>query len=483
MSPKQHRAMELLMEEHPDMVFSLLYGGAKGGGKSVFLSQFSFLYPMMLAKEYGLQPQSDLRKIPIVGFLGRKIGKHFNETTLLTWKREIPGEYYQLRMLEGKVPIIVLDNRIGLMYGGMDNTETLKKFNSAELMFFAVDQAEEMEEQDYAMLRGTLRLQLGPSAQRHPPKRGYKALLSANPAECFLKRDFVTARTRKPGNAFLQALPSDNPFLPPGYIESLKQTYSFNPALLNAYLHGSWEDLDQAFVVIPRRRIEACINNKTVNKVRLKKLTAADIAGESESSDESVIGNFENEELLPNWEIYSHRDLMDTAGRIISHALKNGSTCIVIDKVGEGAGVYSRVQEVIQGHNQNLPPERRIYVHGFDGRLRPPPGIPEQTYLNYKAYAWFTASQGVIAERKTSIPADEELVRQLCGTTYRFTSNGKMALDPKDQIKEKLGCSPDRADMFVMGLDGIQHAKVIQVRDRYAEDDRTKTYRWSPDSV
>lgn len=482
MSRKQHAALQLLQKPMPDVVFELLYGGAKGGGKSVFLCEWSFLTAIELADEFELVPTNDLRKIPVIGFLGRKRGTEFNATTLLSWKRFIPSERYQMRMLEGKVPVIVIDNRVALLYGGMDNSDLINKFNSAELMFVAIDQAEEISESDHGKMRGSLRLQLriGGRGAAVPPTRGYKMLFSANPAECWLKRVFINSRTRLKDSAYLQALPSDNPFLPASYIENLRIAYAFNPAMFNALVLGSWEDLDSAFTVIPRKRIELCVNNqKWVSKQRIKKITVADIAGESESSDETVIGDLENEELI-GMEVYAHHDLMDTAGRIMAHAKQHGSNLICIDKVGEGAGVYSRIREV---YSQ----DKKMRVYGFDGRISPPgprrglkqpQSIDQITYFNYKSYAWFTASKGVIANQKCSIPGDEELVRQLAGVRYRYI-NGKLALIPKEQIINELGCSPDRADMFIMGLDALQYAPVIQIRDKWAPEEK-KTYQWNP---
>lgn len=472
MSRKQFTALEMLKQVLPGIVWELLYGGAKGGGKSVFLCEWSFVTAIELADEFELLPTNDLRKIPVIGFLGRKRGVEFNSTTLLTWKRFIPSDRYQLRMLEGKVPVIVIDNRVALMYGGMDNSDLINKFNSAELMFAAIDQAEEITEEDHAKIRGSMRLQLNIAGRGVPlpPKCGYKMLLSANPADNWLKRFFIRAPSKQPNTAYLQALPTDNPFLPDGYIENLRLTYAFNPAMFNALVLGSWDDLDQAFVIIPRRRIEACVNNKFVSKLKIKKVTVADISGESENSDETVIGNFENEALL-NMETYAHRDLMDTVGRIAFHAKQNGSSLICIDKVGEGSGVYSRVREMYDG-------DKRMRVYGFDGRISPPNGEPKITYFNYKSYAWFTASKGVIANKRCSLPADEEMIRQLSGVRYRYV-NGKLALIPKEQICSDLGCSSDRADMYIMGLDALQYAPVVEIRDRWAPEEK-KTYKWNP---
>ena len=35
---------------------------------------------------------------------------------------------------------------------------------------------------------------------------------------------------------------------------------------------------------------------------------------------------------------------------------------------------------------------------------------------------------------------------------YEFKTSGKVIIEPKDSIKKRLGCSPDRADAYIMGL-------------------------------
>ena len=52
------------------------------------------------------------------------------------------------------------------------------------------------------------------------------------------------------------------------------------------------------------------------------------------------------------------------------------------------------------------------------------------------------------------------MLQQLTAVKWKYHSNGKIILVDKKTLKESLGGrSPDRADAYIMGLDGLQYAK------------------------
>lgn len=449
MSPRQLLAYQSLAQINID---ELLYGGAKGGGKSVFGCEFSVLKTVEVIQQCNLKPSATP---PVIGFMGRKQSVDFSSTTLETWKRFIPSDLYEHKPSE---KLIIIGHTAALRYGGLDDSDTIKKFNSMELAFYFIDQAEECTENDIAMLRGTLRLKL------NGVQPSYKGLLTANPAICWLKKAFITAP--QPGTRFVRALPSDNPFIDAqAYVEQLKKAFSFNPALLNAYLYGSWEDLDSAFTVIPAAAVERCVDSGYSARGGEKRITVCDIA--EDGSDETVIYDWINAKVRRDTiEIYSHRDLMDSCGRIQAHAKKNGSNLICIDKVGLGAGVYSRLNE-IYGSSEDDEIEQKVTIYGFDGRISPPGQLNEMTFKNYKTYAWFKARE-IFKASRVDIPDDPVLKAQLAGMTWKFTSGEVIMLDTNEDVKERLGQSPDRGTTVVMGLDALSRAAIIKPYDKYA---------------
>ena len=455
LSPKQGEAFKILMT--PLELLELMMGGAKGGGKSVFGCKWVFYYVKFLMQFFDLKPSDNP---PVLGFIGRKQAVDFSTTTLNTWKREIPSDAYEIK--EQK-KLIIIEGCAAIQYGGLDDSDTVKKFNSAEYAFIWLDQPDECTQQDVGMLRATLRFKWD---GKQPP---YKFLFTPNPVISddpqlqYLREEFIEspASHRK----FLKVLYTDNPFLPKNYGDTLDDAFKFNPALLKAYKEGDWEQQGIANVVIPRASAVKCINNPFpwVDQF-VRKITVCDVAGEG--GDEAVIYDMENA-TIKNQEIYSHRDLMDTVGRVIAHGKKNDSSVLVIDKVGEGAGVWSRIKEIYRDDISS----GKIIVYGFDGRLGAPDGWNDETYSNYKTFAWFKASKEYFAEGRANIPDDKILIQQLTAVKWEYHSNGKIILEDKKKIKESLGGrSPDRADAYVMGLDGLQYAKTKVKTDDQAKE-------------
>ena len=121
---RQRQAWEALARPE---VKRLLYGGAKGGGKSFFLCVWSFMYCWDLCVRFKIMPSIN----PLhVGWLGRKQATDFTATTLQTWRQTIPEQYYQLKSgTEKDSKHILIMDRIAIDYGGLDRQETINKFN------------------------------------------------------------------------------------------------------------------------------------------------------------------------------------------------------------------------------------------------------------------------------------------------------------------------------------------------------------------
>ena len=72
---------------------------------------------------------------------------------------------------------------------------------------------------------------------------------------------------------------------------------------------------------------------------------------------------------------------------------------------------------------------------------------------------------------------DAKLKGQLTTPVYAFR-NGKILIEPKAEIKKRLGNSPDRADAYVNGLYALQFVdgQLVGGKDAYADDYEDEPY-------
>lgn len=406
------RQAQAQMAEEP----FVLYGGAKGGGKSYWLCVWMFC----MANKY---KKSKL-------FFCRKRSVDFTNTTLETWKKCVPAHTYKLNEQKKKITILATNSVID--YGGLDDPKMVQSLNSAEYVHIGIDQAEEVEYDSFAMMRGTL---------RHKPlgidQPDYKIRLTANPAQCWLKDYFIL--NPQEGFKFIPALPTDNPFLPQGYISNLEEAFKSRPQLLAAYLHGSWDDLASSNVCIQTSWVTKAVDKKSDYPGAIR-IVVNDPARFGD--DENVIYVLEKSKDLVyiiEEHILEHKSLMDTAGRLISLRKRHEAKLIAVDSIGLGAGIVDCLNEM--GEN----------VLSICSSSKPTSVSQEKKYFNLRSQIWMEAGDDFF-NGNISIPDDYILRGQLSSMTFDFRGNGKVIVESKDDVKSRLGRSPDRADALVMGI-------------------------------
>lgn len=398
---------------------------AKGGGKSWFLCVWIVYWVNKLIRQFGLQ-ETDT---PLaLGFIGRKRAVDFYSTTFETFKRNVPKDIYTINEIKKE---IIFWRRAKVRFGGLDNQEDIEKFNSAEYAFIAIDQAEETERTDVAVLQAALRLTHNGIT---PP---YKELYTANPGDCWLKTDFVDGQ-RKDG-IFVPALPSENPYLPKDYIHTLEQAFQHDPELLLAYRDGNWDIMQKAKVVFSRTML-ADLEGVTLIEPRLKKFVSIDPAT---GGDECVMMAWENTKVV-KMEMSHSDDPMKVAGELLVFAKQHGCRIVGGDCIGLGHGILTRVRE--------LEPEWQVILINSAEKAK-----RNESFKTVRSELWFEARELVLAKKVAAI-SDEETIRQLCSPRFSIVdSNGRTQVERKDITKARLGRSPDRADCWIYGIHLYRH--------------------------
>lgn len=134
---------------------------------------------------------------------------------------------------------------------------------------------------------------------------------------------------------------------------------------------------------------------------------------------------------------YSHLDTVELANMLTAIIKDDNPARIFLDMGNTGAGVYDILKD--RGFAK--------IVHGinFGGKA-----MNSDRYFNKRAEMWAEANIWLKSEQPVELVADDELLDDLCSVNKGYDSQGRLQLESKDKVKERIGRSPDKADAFVL---------------------------------
>lgn len=140
-----------------------------------------------------------------------------------------------------------------------------------------------------------------------------------------------------------------------------------------------------------------------------------------------------------------------------------------VDVVGLGAGVYDRLREM--GYS----------VLPFNGGER---ALNPKRFKNRRAEAYYEAMEAMDNGIIDIDELDEDLQAELLETRYETNSTGQIKIEDKDEIKKRLGRSPDRADAFIMSLqEAADWVRALGLQEQTAHDSGVRDGSEPPESA
>lgn len=140
-------------------------------------------------------------------------------------------------------------------------------------------------------------------------------------------------------------------------------------------------------------------------------------------------------------------DNMQVADRLMQYIDQEQPHAVFVD-AGGGAGVIDRVRQL----------GARVIEVPFGGRAT------QEKYKNRRSEMWIELRDWLVSGG--SIPDSLMLRADLSTPTYSFDSSGKMQLEPKDKIKERLGRSPDLADALALTFATPVQPEGVEIKQR-----------------
>jgi hypothetical protein len=148
-------------------------------------------------------------------------------------------------------------------------------------------------------------------------------------------------------------------------------------------------------------------------------------------------------------------DHMGTAGRIKHQLDRDTRTVAIIDTIGEGAGVYSRLIE--QGY------ENRVFSCKYSEAAKNTSGdylhdsTGQYIFANKRAYLHWMVREWLDPKNKhhPALPPDDLFLEEACEAHWSFDSSGRVVIEAKDDIVKRLGRSPDKFDSLANTFDNV----------------------------
>jgi hypothetical protein len=417
LTKKQGETFKILLDKTHREV---LYGGAKGSGKS-YLGSVWVLY--MCITYPGIR-----------ALIGRTVLTQLRVTTIKTLmdlfkECGITGEHYtynqqsnELKFFNGS-EIVFRD----LQYNPSDpNYDSL---GGLELTIAFIDEVAQVSRQAYDVVRSLLRYKI------NEYKLKPTLFMSCNPSQSWLKQEFYLPHVQGTLDAtkiFIQALPTDNKFLPAEYLDILK---NLPPKQMKRLYLGDWNYETEEDSLFDFDTISSSVFRIAPN-VDDKKFMSVDVA--RFGSDRSVVvlwvGNVITEIL-----VYSKLSTTELSEEIKGLIQKYGvhPQNIVVDSDGVGGGVADQ----IRGKN-------------FVNNSSP---LHKQNYTNLKSQCYIKLSE-MFKEGKISINVMDPniidtLTQELLSVRLKDTDkDNKVGVHSKDEMKKILGTSPDISDAVMMKM-------------------------------
>lgn len=158
-------------------------------------------------------------------------------------------------------------------------------------------------------------------------------------------------------------------------------------------------------------------------------------------SDDTVIAIRRGRRVEPLL-AYSQKDTMETAGLVRAAHREARAAEVKVDVIGIGAGVVDRLKE------QQCP------VTGIN--VAEAAREPER-FRNLRSELWWSLREMLDPNPRMNpgpiaLPPDDALLADLTNIKYRINSRGQVEAESKDEIKKRLGRSPDRGDAVVLAF-------------------------------
>jgi phage terminase large subunit len=229
---------------------------------------------------------------------------------------------------------------------------------------------------------------------------------------------------------------ADSPLVGPNYRNGLVKKWGEGSNIVRVRADGEFPKQDDDVLISVEATEAALLRPRTEG--RGARRLGVDVA---RFGDDRTVFLLRQGSLIERVKVFSKQDTMETVGYAVKYRLEWAADQIDVDATGMGAGVVDRLKELKEPVNEvtvaEVAPERtKTDSDGQAWKLRDHLWLEMARYFRDEEPCFGTEA----------LWASEDLAGELCSVKYRLDSNGRIVVESKDDMKKRLGRSPDIAD-------------------------------------
>jgi hypothetical protein len=228
----------------------------------------------------------------------------------------------------------------------------------------------------------------------------------------------------------------DSPRVSKEFVDEHAQRYGLNSTAYRVRVLGEFPEADSD-TFIAGELVDQAMQRDVALDLTKSEIWGLDVARFGD--DSSVLIKRRGYVVTEPPRVWRNFDTMMLAGAIKAEwdmMPNNRPALIAIDAIGIGAGVVDRLME------QGLP------ILGINVGEAP---STTGRYVRLRDELWGRGREW-LASRMCRLPRDEQLRDDLVAPRYTYTSDGRVQIESKQQMRARGLASPDRADAFLLTL-------------------------------
>ena len=323
--------------------------------------------------------------------------------------------------------------------GRKENPEALAGFHSQTVMMFVIDEASGIPEEIFTTGEGSL------------STKGARIIMTSNPTRTtgYFYDAFHKSRKRW---TTLQFSSADSSLVDPGYVEDMREKYGEDSDIYKVRVLGQFPS-GSALQFIPRDKVDEAAARvlKEEDFSFAPVILSLDVA--AFGGDRAVLLKRQGVNTNVLWSGINV-ELTDLVALTAEWYLKEKPDALFVDKTGIGEGVCSQLRQF------NIP------VTGINFSQK----ALNKRYGNKRAEMYFLMKEWLTNE-PAYLPDLPDFHEELCTPEFHYDTAGRLMLEKKEDIRKRLGRSPDYADALALTFAMPVQPRNAAVREMVAMHD------------